>query len=146
MGGEFKYCIISLTTFEVGSSAYNTLKESMKKIAKVTKVLCTPALSQWSQVLFEFTLLYFKVKTKLRTNIHANNNLPESENYRFLLLLVEILLSSRSKFLLCNNPILLPTCSTYQMDSLYSRMCSIKFLGPLKFSLQFFMMILAWKS
>ena len=34
MGGEFKYCIISLTTFEVGSSAYNTLKESMKKDCK----------------------------------------------------------------------------------------------------------------
>ena len=46
MGGEFKYCIISLTTFEVGSSAYNTLKESMKKITKITKVLCTPVLSQ----------------------------------------------------------------------------------------------------
>lgn len=59
MGGEFKYCIISLTTFEVGSSAYNTLKESMKKIAKITKVLCTPVLSQWSQILFELASLHF---------------------------------------------------------------------------------------
>ena len=74
MGGEFKYCIISLTTFEVGSSAYNTLKESMKKIAKITKVLCTLYCHNEVKYFSNLHLYIFKLKTKQK---HLKFGLPE---------------------------------------------------------------------